>query len=120
HEELDVFPEAIEAQLKGIARTAASSDAMHREQVLLRRRAAMVDDPAKFAALRAAAEANYAARAADFHAKAARHGLTPILARRAALDRRPPSPEADAGGGAAPSGPAVGRGPAARPTPHRG
>ncbi len=83
-EEHRLFPENIAAELEGIGRSAASSSSLRWEAELRRRIADIEANPAKYAPLQAAAEAAYSAHEAEFHAKAARHGLTPMIDRQRA------------------------------------
>jgi len=82
--ECELFPANIEAQLRGIGRSDWSSNNEWREAELRRRLADIEANPAKYAPLQAAAKAAYSAREAEFHAKAARHGLMPKIDRQRA------------------------------------
>jgi len=86
YEEYRLFPESIVAELEGIARSEASHDNLWRRTDLRRRLADIEANPAKYAPLQAAAEAAYSARKAEFHAKAARYGLMPMIDRQRAAE----------------------------------
>lgn len=84
HDEHHLFPDSIAAELEGIGRSDASQDNLWRRAELRPRLADIETNPAKYAPLQAAAEAAYSAREAEFHGKAALHGLMPKIDRQRA------------------------------------